>query len=111
MQILGLAYSVRRVELMFGQQSKNQSYEFAGSKSECTFMLMGFRLSVLFLVECSVFTAMVLHMAGRFQQVIPEVGIAALDMVVSSPRKLPDWFSRQTRPAYLASESWLLKAR
>ena len=70
-------YSVRRVELMIGQQSKNQSDKFSSGKSECTFMLMNFYFIIFFLVECSEFAAVILYMAGRFNQVIPEIGIAS----------------------------------
>ena len=48
--LLSLYYSIGRVELMLGQQSKNQPDEFESGKSECAFVLMRFHFSVLLLV-------------------------------------------------------------
>lgn len=76
--LLSLYYSIGRVELMLGQQSKNQPDEFESGKSECAFVLMRFHFSVLLLVKCSEFLAMVLDMTCCFKEVIPQIGIARL---------------------------------
>ena len=76
--ILSLYYSIRRVELMLGQQSKNQPDEFPSSKSECAFVLMRFHFSIFLLIECSKFLAMVLDMARCLKEVIPQIGVSRL---------------------------------
>lgn len=76
--ILSLYYSIRRVELMLGQQSKNQPDEFPSGKSECTFVLMRFHFSILLLIECSEFLAMVLDVARCLKEVIPQIGVSRL---------------------------------
>lgn len=76
--ILSFYYSIRRVELMLGQQSKNQPDEFPSGKSECAFVLMRFHFSILLLIECSEFLAMVPDMACCLKEVIPQIGISRL---------------------------------
>ena len=76
--MLSLAYSVSGVELVFGQQSKNQLYGFTSCESECTFVLMGFNLSVFLGVIFTVLRTVKPYMTGGLKQIVSKIRVTSL---------------------------------
>src|SRR5699024_4757889 len=64
------------VQLVFGQQSKNESYEFTRCERECSFMLMSGYLSIFSGIEVSIFRDVLSDAVCRFAKIVAKIGIS-----------------------------------
>ena len=67
---------VRRVELAFVQQTKEQTYKFTGGQRECSFVLMSCGLSKLFVIESLKFRTVVDNASGSFYNIVTQVTVS-----------------------------------
>ena len=73
----GLPTLFHRVELAFVQQPKKHTYQFTGSQSECSFMLMGSKISVFLVIKSFVFRTVVNDTSGSFDDVVAQVTVTS----------------------------------
>ena len=64
------------VQLVFDQQSKNESYKFTRCKRECSFVLMFGYLSIFSGIEISIFRDVLPDAVCRFAKIVAEIGIS-----------------------------------
>ena len=64
------------VQLVFDQQSKNESYEFTRCKRECSFMLMLGNLSIFSGIVFGIFRDVFSNAVGCLTKVIAKIGIS-----------------------------------
>ena len=61
------------VQLVFDQQTKNESYEFTRCKRECSLVLMFGNLSIFFRIEFFVLRNMTSYAVGSFSEIITKI--------------------------------------
>ena len=64
------------VQLVFDQQSKNESYKFTRCKRECSFVLMFGYLSIFSGIEISIFRDVLPDAVCRFAKIVAKIGIS-----------------------------------
>ena len=64
------------VQLVFDQQSKNESYKFTRCKRECSFVLMFGYLSIFSGIEISIFRDVLPDAVCRFAKIIAKIRIS-----------------------------------
>ena len=66
------------VQLVFDQQSKNESYKFTRCKRECSFVLMFVCFSIFSGIIVSIFSAVLSDAVCSFTKIVAEIGISSL---------------------------------
>ena len=70
------------VQLVFGQQSKNESYKFTRCKRKCSFVLMFGYLSIFSGIEISIFRDVLPDAVCRFAKIVAKIGIPSFRHLV-----------------------------
>lgn len=82
---LGIIFGVQLfagVQLVFDQQSKNESYKFTRCKRECSFVLMFGYLSIFSGIEISIFRDVFPDAVCRFTKIVAKIGISGFRHLV-----------------------------
>ena len=64
------------VQLVFDQQTQNESYEFTRCKRECSLVLMFGYFSIFSGIEFSVFRDMSFDAVGSFSEIVTKIGVS-----------------------------------
>ena len=67
--------------MAFVQQTKEQTYKFARSQRECSFMLMYSDLSIFLAIECPILRTVSYTITSSFYDVITQISVASHDHV------------------------------
>ena len=87
------------VQLVFDQQSKNESYKFTRCKRECSFVLMFGYLSIFSGIEISILRDVLPDAVCRFAKIVAKIGISGFRHFVVLRREISGIPLRPVKPS------------